>query len=178
METLKKVAIVTGAASNGMGRSIALTLAREGARVVVNYLTSADSAAAIVRHIEDRGGRAIAFKADITQQDECEVLVEVAVKTFGQVDICVIGPGGGWHPESIDKLNMADAFDDVRRELTPLYHLMLLVLPGMYARRWGRIVGLAMHPKALSPAYAYNVGKAARTEALLLAQEQACGDRG
>ena len=70
METLKKVAIVTGAASNGMGRSIALTLAREGASVVVNYLTSADSAAAIVRHIEDRGGRAIAFKADITQQDE------------------------------------------------------------------------------------------------------------
>ena len=50
-----KVAIVTGAAGNGMGRSIALTLAREGAKVVINYLTSEDSAEAIVRHIESQG---------------------------------------------------------------------------------------------------------------------------
>jgi 3-oxoacyl-[acyl-carrier protein] reductase len=173
METLKKVAIVTGAAGDGMGRSIALTLAREGVRVVVNYLTSADSAAAIVQHIENRGGRAIAIKADITQQDECRALVEATVKTFGHIDICIVGPGGGWHPETIDKLKMADAFDDVRQELVPLYHLMPLVLPGMYARQWGRFIGLAMHPQALSPAYAYNVGKAARMQALLLAQGQA-----
>jgi len=54
-----KVAIVTGAAGNGMGHSIALTLAREGVAIVVNYLTSSDSAAAIVSHIEKQGGRVI-----------------------------------------------------------------------------------------------------------------------
>jgi NAD(P)-dependent dehydrogenase (short-subunit alcohol dehydrogenase family) len=43
----------------------------------------------------------------------------------------------------------------------------------MYQRQWGRLIGLATHPGKLSPAYAYNAGKAARTHALLLAQDQA-----
>ena len=49
---------------------------------------------------------------------------------------------------------------------------MPLVLPGMYQRRWGRIIGITLHPNKVSPAYAYNAGKAARTQALLLAQDQ------
>ena len=61
-----RTAIVTGAAGKGMGRSIALTLARAGANVVVNYLTSAQNAQAVVAHIEKQGGRALAFQADIT----------------------------------------------------------------------------------------------------------------
>lgn len=94
-----KVALVTGAAGNGMGRSIALTLAREGAGVVVNYRTSADSAQAVVAHIAGRGGKALAYQADVTQLDQCQGLVDAAVETFGKVDICIIGPGAGWHPE-------------------------------------------------------------------------------
>jgi 3-oxoacyl-[acyl-carrier protein] reductase len=168
-----KVAIVTGAAGNGMGRSIALTLAREGAHVVVNYLTSAECAAAVVRHIEGRGGRALAFQADVTEEEECRELVKATVQAFGQVDICIIGPGGGWHPDPIDKLNPVEALDDVQRELAPLYHLMPLVLPGMYERKWGRLIGIAQHPQKRSPAYAYNAGKAARSHALYLAQDAA-----
>jgi NAD(P)-dependent dehydrogenase (short-subunit alcohol dehydrogenase family) len=168
-----KVAVVTGAAGKGMGRSIALTLAREGAKVLVNYRTSADSAAAIVSHIESRGGRALAFAADVTEPDQCQVLVEEATEAFGQVDICIIGPGAGWHPESIDKLNVAGALDDVLKELAPIYHLMPLVLPGMYKRKWGRVITLALTPPYNSPAYAYNVAKAARTQALQLARDAA-----
>ncbi len=168
-----KVAIVTGAAGKGMGRSIALTLAREGAKVVVNYRTSADSAAAIVAHIESGGGRALAFGADVTEQDQCRALVAAATETFGQIDICIVGPGAGWHPEPVDKLDSAGALDDVRRELAPIYHLMPLVLPGMYERQWGRLIALALTPPYNSPAYAYNVGKAARTQALLMARDAA-----
>ena len=50
---------------------------------------------------------------------------------------------------------------------------MPLVLPGMVERKWGRLIGLALHPTELPPAYAYNVAKAARAQALLLAQDQA-----
>jgi 3-oxoacyl-[acyl-carrier protein] reductase len=166
-----KVAIVTGAVGNGMGRSIALTLAREGAAVVVNYLTSSDNTAAIVSHIEKQGGRAFPFQADITQQDQCKALVDAAIDTFSRVDICIIGPGAGWHPEPPHKLDSTVALDDVRRELVPIYHLMPLVLPGMYERKWGRLITIALIPSYNSPAYSYNVAKAARAHAFELARD-------
>jgi 3-oxoacyl-[acyl-carrier protein] reductase len=156
-----------------MGRSIALTLAREGASVVVNYLTSQDRAQAIVKYISNQGGNVVAFQADITQQNQCSALVNAATAQFGKVDICIIGPGGGWHPESIDKLDSKAALDDAQKELAPVYNLMPLVLPGMYKRKWGRIVGISLLSTTSSPAYAYNSGKAARTKALLLAQNEA-----
>ena len=168
-----KTAIVTGAAGSGMGRSIALTLAREGANVAVNYLTGSDRAAAIVAHIEKQGGCALACQADITRQDQCNTLVDATIKAYGQVDICIIGPGGGWHPESIDKLDSAAALDDAHKELAPIYHLMPLVLPGMYERQWGRLITIALTPPYNSPAYAYNVAKAARAHALLIARDSA-----
>lgn len=164
---------MTGSAGNGMGRSIALTLAREGANVVVNYLTSSDSAAAIVAHIEKHGGRSFAFQADVTQQDQCKALVDATVEALGQVDICIIGPGGGWHQEPVDKLDSAAALDDAHKELAPIYHLMPLVFPGMYERKWGRLIAIALAPPYNSPAYAYNVAKAARAHALLIARDSA-----
>jgi 3-oxoacyl-[acyl-carrier protein] reductase len=156
-----------------MGRSIALTLAREGATVVVNYLTSRDSAQRIVAQIEADGGSATAVQADIFEAQGCKDLIEAATDRFGQVDICVIGPGGGWHPEPIDRLAAGGTLEDLHHEVDPIVHLMPLVLPGMYERQWGRLIGIAMHPERLSPAYAYNLGKAARLQALLLASEQA-----
>lgn len=168
-----KVAIVTGAAGSGMGRSIAFTLAREGAKIVVNYRTSEQSAKAIVSHIERHNGRAIAVQADIFDMEGCKKLVGTTVEEFGQVDICVVGPGGGWHPDPLERLESTAALEDLYHEVAPLFYLMPLVLPDMYERQWGRIIGIAMHPTKTSPAYAYNVGKAARMQALLLSQEEA-----
>jgi 3-oxoacyl-[acyl-carrier protein] reductase len=168
-----KVAIVTGAAGSGIGRSIALTLARAGARVVVNYRTSQENAQAIVTHIENTGGSAIAVQGDVFTADGCKNLMETALEQYGQVDICIIGPGGDWHPEPIDQLVPDAALEDIRREAAPLLYLLPLVLPGMYACKWGRLIGIATHPVKLSPAYAYNTGKLARMHALLLAQDQA-----
>jgi NAD(P)-dependent dehydrogenase (short-subunit alcohol dehydrogenase family) len=65
------------------------------------------------------------------------------------------------------------ALEDVQHELAPIYYLMPLVLPGMYERQWGRFIAVSMAPPYNSPAYAYNVGKAARTQALSLACDAA-----
>jgi 3-oxoacyl-[acyl-carrier protein] reductase len=173
MNCAGKVALVTGAAGSGLGRSIALTLAREGAHVVVNYRTSQESAQAVVKSIESHGGCAIAIQADVLDPQACQDLVHRTIDHFGQVDICSVGPGGGWHAETIEQLQPELALEDLQNETTPLLHLMHQVLPGMYERKWGRLIGIATHPVKLSPAYAYNVAKAARMQALLLAQDQA-----
>lgn len=173
MSITGKVALVTGAAGSGLGRSIALTLANAGARVVVNYRSSETNAREVVACIEQQGGQAIAVAANVFDKGDCARLVDTTIEHFGQIDICIIGPGGGWHPEPIDQLNPDDAFEDIHSEMAPLLYLMARVLPGMYERRWGRLIGIASHPVKVSPAFAYNVGKAARLQALLLAQEQA-----
>jgi len=173
MELAGRVAIVSGAAGNGMGRSIALTLAREGASVVVNYRSSRERAEEIVEYIQQVGGHAAAVQADIFTENGCRHLANAAEEQFGQVDICLIGPGAGWHPEPLEALDAGAALEDLHAEVAPLFYLMPLVLPGMYTRQWGRVIGLTVHPTKLPSAYAYNATKAARTQAFLLAQDQA-----
>ncbi len=173
MELKDKVALVTGSAGKGMGRSIALTLAREGAKVAVNYRTSKNQAQAIVDHIESHTGNAIAVQADVFKADDCARLVNETIEHFGWIDICVINPGAGWHPEPVDKLDSAVAIEDIQHEVSPFLHLMPLVLPQMYKRKWGRVIGISLLPPYDSPAYSYNVGKAARSHALLQSRDQA-----
>lgn len=173
MDSNGKVAIVTGAAGKGLGRSIALTLAREGADVVVNYLHSKEEAAAIAKLITGWGGKALAFQADVTSQDRCREMYQAAIGEFGRVDICIVNPGAGWHDEPVDKLDVEGALDDINREIAPLYNLMSLVLPGMYERKWGRLIGISLALNLPSPSYAYDAAKAARTGALRRAVDEA-----
>jgi NAD(P)-dependent dehydrogenase (short-subunit alcohol dehydrogenase family) len=173
MELKDKVALITGSAGSGIGRSIALTLAREGAKVAVNYRTSKEQAEAVVAHIKSRSRDAIAIEADIFGAEGCRDLVRAAIESFGRVDICVVNPGAGWHPEPLDKLDSSAALEDIQNEVAPFLHLMPLVLPQMYERRWGRVIGIALLPPYDSPAYSYNVGKAARVQAMLQARDQA-----
>ncbi len=168
-----KVAVVTGAAGGGMGRSIALTLAREQAAVVVNYRTSHEQANSLVESIQNRGGTAVAIRADVFSAEGCRTLIRATNERFGQIDICIINPGSGWHPEPPDQLEPDAALEDITHEVAPCLHLLPLVLPAMYERQWGRIIAMTTNPHLPSPAFAYNVAKAARAEVLLQAQDAA-----
>jgi NAD(P)-dependent dehydrogenase (short-subunit alcohol dehydrogenase family) len=156
-----------------MGRSIALTLAREGAKVAVNYRTSKDAAEAIVDHIKSREGEAIAVKADVFEADGCKELVARTTEGLGAIDICIVNPGASWHPESIERIDSSAAIEDVVSEVAPFFHLMPLVLPGMYEQKWGRVIGISLLPPCDSPAYSYNAAKAARTQVMLRARDEA-----
>ena len=81
----KKVSLITGS-SRGIGRALALTLAREGAEIVVNYVRNADLAAATVREIEALGTRAIAVQADMESVDEIRALFDRVATEFGRLD--------------------------------------------------------------------------------------------
>ena len=80
-----KVALITGS-SRGIGRALALTLARDGASVVVNYVRNADLAAETVREIEALGSRAIAVQANMENPEEIDALFESAAAEFGRLD--------------------------------------------------------------------------------------------
>ena len=85
-------AIVTGS-SSGIGRSVALGLARAGADVVVNYSASAGKALDVVAEIEAGGGKAIAVKADVSQEDHVQAMFAQALDAFGSLDILVSNAG-------------------------------------------------------------------------------------
>jgi len=87
-----KVAIVTGA-SRGIGASIAERLAGDGFAVVVNYAQSARPAEELVRRIVESGGRASAFKADVSDPAAVGAMFEFAAKQFGGIDVLVNNAG-------------------------------------------------------------------------------------
>jgi 3-oxoacyl-[acyl-carrier protein] reductase len=109
MRLQNKVAVVTGGAT-GIGRSVCEIFAREGARVVVNYNSSADSANEVVAGIKARGGDAIAFQASVTSEPEVKKLLNGAVEHWGKLDVLV--NNAGW-----SKLTPHHQLDDLTEEI-------------------------------------------------------------
>jgi 3-oxoacyl-[acyl-carrier protein] reductase len=87
-----KIAVVTGA-SRGIGRAIAEDLAANGAKVVINYNSSAGAAEEVVAAIKNSGGEAMAVQADIGNFEQAQNLIKTAIDTYGQLDILVNNAG-------------------------------------------------------------------------------------
>src|SRR3990167_4413718 len=87
-----KVVIVTGA-SSGIGKAIALAFGKQGANVVVNYLNDKKSAEQVVTDIEKNGGKALAIKADVSQEDQVKKMVKEVVDNWRKVDVLVNNAG-------------------------------------------------------------------------------------
>jgi len=83
-----KVALITGG-SRGIGRAVALAMAKAGARVAISFRQDEASATGVVRHIENGGGRCIAYRADQARVDDIHRLVRAVVREFGALDILV-----------------------------------------------------------------------------------------
>lgn len=92
MRLENKVAIVTGSAT-GIGKAIAMAMAREGASVVIDYVGTPTLANAVVQSIQAAGGKAIAVAADVSNPDQVSQLIQKAVDTFGRLDILVNNAG-------------------------------------------------------------------------------------
>ena len=136
-----RVALVTGG-SRGIGRSIALALAGAGARVAVNYRAEADAAGEVVRTITGAGGEAVALQADVADPAAASGLVQAAQAALGPIDI-VVNNAGVIIKSPLDALTAAVWDDTLRINLSSAFHVTQAVLPGMRARRWGRIIMLS-----------------------------------
>ena len=87
-----KVALVTGA-GRGIGRAIAIALAKEGAEVIVNYNGSEERAKEVKQTIEENGGKASIYKCNVSDFEACEAMIKDVVKEYGHLDILVNNAG-------------------------------------------------------------------------------------
>ena len=87
-----KVALITGA-GRGIGRAIAIALAKEGAEVIVNYNGSEERAKEVKQTIEENGGKASIYKCNVSDFKACEVMIKDVVKEYGHLDILVNNAG-------------------------------------------------------------------------------------
>jgi 3-oxoacyl-[acyl-carrier protein] reductase len=158
-----KVAVVTGS-SKGIGKAIAVELAREGCRVALAARGEKDleEAAEDVRRTGSAGD-VLAVAADVTKADEVERLIEETVARFETVDILVNNAGGTGRRSHFHELSDEEWFEILDLNLISAVRLTRAVLPHMRRQRWGRIINVASEsgsqPSALKPHY--NAAKAA-----------------
>lgn len=174
MELAGKTAIITGSCGEGMGRSTAFRLAREGANIVLNYGTHRQGkeiqshAERIAKAINELGSKAIIKEADTRDEEQVKAMVEEACRVFGQVDILVNNAGGDWDIRDYTDVSLDHWKSVLSAEVDGAFLMMKHVMPGMRSRNWGRVVHIGLSgsltmttTEGVAPDY--SLGKAART---------------
>ena len=134
-----KVALVTGA-SRGLGASIALSLGKRGAKVAVNTFGSPEKAKSVADAIRAEGGEAEVFKADVRDEAQIAAMVAEIRAKFGPVDILVCNATGPQPFVALEDLTWRDCLDQLEFFVKSPVLLAKAAVPGMKARRWGRII--------------------------------------
>ena len=137
----KKVALVTGA-SRGIGKAIAIDLAKEGADVIVNYRSNHEAAEEVVKRIKEMGQKAISMKADVANDHEVKEMFEKVGKEFGGIDILVNNAAlhrGG----RIQKMLPEDWELVINSILRGAYNCCRFAVPLMVEKEWGRIINIS-----------------------------------
>ena len=133
-----KIALVTGSA-RGIGKGIALALAKAGADVVVNCLGSKDRAEAVAEEIRSMGRRSIAVRADVSDEKEAGMLFDTIMETFGRLDILVNNAGTS-QPKDIFEMELADWDRIIKTNLTSGMLCAKRAMEIMREQKHGRII--------------------------------------
>jgi 3-oxoacyl-[acyl-carrier protein] reductase len=135
----ERVALVTGS-SRGLGAAIARRLAQDGFAVAVNGRPGDDGVAAVARTTRDDGGTAEGFCADVTDEDQVAGLVAAITDALGPVDVLVLNATGPQPEAPVTEVAWADHVAQLDFFVKSPVLLGRAVLPGMQARRYGRVV--------------------------------------
>jgi 3-oxoacyl-[acyl-carrier protein] reductase len=136
-----KVAVITGG-SRGIGRAVALELAVRGASVVVNYNSSPQAADDVVKQIEEAGGKAVAFQADVSDFKQAEGLIKFAVETFGELTI-LVNNAGITRDTLIMMMSETDWDAVIATNLKSTFNCSKAAVKLMLRKRTGRIINMA-----------------------------------
>jgi 3-oxoacyl-[acyl-carrier protein] reductase len=140
MQLVGQVGVVTGA-SRGIGRAIAVEMAKQGARVVVNYQHNKGAAENVVQEILSAGGEAFAYSADVADEGSVGALFNACLNRWGRIDLLVNNAG------IIDDAPFVRMKDEQWRQvietnLTGVFLCCRAVIPPMREQRYGRIVNI------------------------------------
>jgi 3-oxoacyl-[acyl-carrier protein] reductase len=136
-----KVALVTGA-SRGIGRAIALDLAKNGASVAVNYAGSEAKANEVVDEIKANGGNAFAIKADVSNGDEVQQMIKEVISQFGKLDI-LVNNAGITRDNLLMRMKDTEWDDVINTNLKGVFLCTKGVTRQMMKQRSGRIINIA-----------------------------------
>ncbi len=139
--TLGRIALVTGG-DRGIGRAISLALAGAGCAVAVNYRERQADAEDVCRAIMDRGGKALAVRADVSCSEEIARMVASIERELGRVSILVNNAGIA-RPQPLEQITERDWDEVLAVNLKSVFLLTHAVLPGMRSGRWGRIINIS-----------------------------------
>ena len=127
-----KVAIITGADS-GIGQAVAILFAKEGADVVVSYLCEDDDAKMTKKHVESYQQRCLLVASDLSEEANCQKLIDTAIAEFGKIDILVNNAGMQVEQESLTDISSAQFDKTIHTNFYPHFWLSKFSLPHMPA---------------------------------------------
>src|SRR5436190_3519620 len=136
-----RACFVTGG-SRGIGREVALELARHGASVAVGYVHNADAAAEVVAEIGSMGGQAIAIAGDVSDPGAVGPAVAAVLERFGKIDV-LVNNAGITRDRSLAKMSREEWDAVIATNLGSVFNVTTAVLPHMVAAGFGRIVSIS-----------------------------------
>ncbi|MGM7701137.1 3-oxoacyl-[acyl-carrier-protein] reductase [Pseudalkalibacillus sp. Hm43] len=136
-----KTALVTGA-SRGIGRAIALELARQGASVAVNYSGSEEKARKVVEEIQENGGNAFAIQSDVASMDSVTSMIKEVISTFGSLDI-LVNNAGITRDNLLMRMKEEEWDAVINTNLKGVFNCTKAVTRQMMKQRSGRIINIA-----------------------------------
>lgn len=136
-----KTAIVTGG-SRGIGRAIVLDLAREGAKVAVNFQHNEAKAKDVVAEAEKQGGTCVLAQADLSKSDQARAMVSNAAKELGGLDI-LVNNAGITRDRSLRKMTDGQWEEVIQTNLNGYFYCISAALPMMIEKNYGRIVNIS-----------------------------------
>ena len=137
-----RVALITGGA-RGIGRAVALDLAKRGWSTAICYRTSAKEAAEVIDAIQQAGAKGLAVQADVSRQETAMELVTQVHREWGRID-ALVNAAGPYHRISLLEETYDGWHSMFDNNLHPVFYLTRAVLPIMKQRKWGRIVAFSM----------------------------------
>jgi len=141
MKIKNNVAIITGS-SRGIGRAIALALAKKGARIVINYILHKKEAFDVHNCIKDMGNEVLLIKADVKDFCQAKTIFEKAIDTFGMVGI-LINNAGIIMDKTIKKMSLQEWQTVIDVDLTGVFNCTRNAIEHMIERKEGKIINIA-----------------------------------